>query len=249
MRSILKRRPSGSMAVAFVALLAALSGTAVALPGTNSVDSGDIKNNNVRSKDLRNNDVRGKDIRAGTVGSSDVKDNGLTGADVDESALGKVPNAANADSAANATQLGGVPASGYLQTNADTVGRSGFDVACDPTNAVFLDCATTTVPVARPSRLLVIAEAPFGVDSADTASGNCRIELNGAAVPNTTARTGFQTAAPTGNGDEANVGYGITTVTAPVSAGNHTVNIACNEDDADIDHNDSTISVVALGAG
>ena len=42
------RRPTPAMAVAFVALLAALSGTAVALPGTNSVDSGDIKNKRLR---------------------------------------------------------------------------------------------------------------------------------------------------------------------------------------------------------
>ena len=34
------RRPSASMSVAFVALIAALSGTAVALPGKNSVNSG-----------------------------------------------------------------------------------------------------------------------------------------------------------------------------------------------------------------
>ncbi len=45
MRDFLARRPSPAMAVAFVALLAALSGTAIALPGTNTVDSGDIKNN------------------------------------------------------------------------------------------------------------------------------------------------------------------------------------------------------------
>ena len=35
--------PSPAMAVAFGALLAALSGTAVALPGTGTVDSGDIR--------------------------------------------------------------------------------------------------------------------------------------------------------------------------------------------------------------
>ena len=52
MRDFLARRPSPAMAVAFVALLAALSGTAIALPGTNSVDSGDIKNSTVQSKDI-----------------------------------------------------------------------------------------------------------------------------------------------------------------------------------------------------
>ena len=123
MRRMLKRKPSGAMGVAFVALIAALSGTAVALPGTNTVDSGDIKNNSVRSKDLRNNDVRGKDIRTASVASSDVRNDSLTGADIVESSLGKVPRAATADSAttatnattaANAASLGGEPAGDYL---------------------------------------------------------------------------------------------------------------------------------------
>lgn len=132
MSKMFKRKPSGAMGVAFVALVAALSGTAVALPGTNTVDSGDIKNNSVRSKDLRNNDVRSNDIRTGTVTSSDLRDDGVTGTDVRESTLAKVPSAANADSAstatnattaanaanattaANAANLGGEPAGDYL---------------------------------------------------------------------------------------------------------------------------------------
>ena len=120
MSRMLKRKPSAAMGVAFVALVAALSGSAVALPGTSSVDSGDIKNNSVRSKDLRNNDVRGKDIRTGAVGSSDLRNDGVTGTDVRESTLARVPRAARADSATNATtasnaaSLGGEPAGDYL---------------------------------------------------------------------------------------------------------------------------------------
>jgi hypothetical protein len=52
-----RRRPSPAMAVAFVALLAALSGTAVALPGKNTVDSGDIKKGAVKRADIANNAV------------------------------------------------------------------------------------------------------------------------------------------------------------------------------------------------
>jgi hypothetical protein len=65
-------------------------------------------------------------------------------------------------------------------------------------------------------------------------------------VPNTTARTGLDVAS--NGGDEANVGFGITTVTGPTAAGTHTVSIACNQDTGDIDHNDGTISAVSLGA-
>jgi hypothetical protein len=42
MRKIFSRRPKPAMIVAFIALVAALSGSAVALPGKNTVDSGDI---------------------------------------------------------------------------------------------------------------------------------------------------------------------------------------------------------------
>jgi hypothetical protein len=126
MRRLISRRPSPAMAVAFVALLAALTGTAVALPGTNTVNSGDIVNNTIRSKDVRNNNLRGKDIRNGSLAGrdvkngsltgADVKDDSLTGADINEGTLGTVPsatNAQNAQSATNATQLGGLPPSGY----------------------------------------------------------------------------------------------------------------------------------------
>ncbi len=99
MRDLLARRPSSAMAVAFIALLAALSGTAVALPGTSTVDSGDIKNGAVATKDIKNNNVRGGDIRNSTLTGTDVRNDSLTGADVNESTLGQVPSAANAGSA------------------------------------------------------------------------------------------------------------------------------------------------------
>jgi hypothetical protein len=118
MRGFLGRRPTPAMAVAFVALLAALSGTAIALPGKNSVDSGDIKNKQVKGKDLANNSVTSKKVKAGSLNGSDVADESLTGSDVNEGSLGKVPSATNADhatSADNATTADNA-------TNADSVG-------------------------------------------------------------------------------------------------------------------------------
>jgi len=105
------------MAVAFVALLAALSGTAVALPGKNSVkkddiargavNSSDIRNNAATSSDIRNNTIRGNDVRNNSLTGSDVtrirggdvSNDSLTGSDVNEASLGKVPSAGTADSA------------------------------------------------------------------------------------------------------------------------------------------------------
>jgi hypothetical protein len=50
-----KRLPSPAMAVAFVALLAALSGTAIALPGKNTVDSGDISKGSIKPSEIARN--------------------------------------------------------------------------------------------------------------------------------------------------------------------------------------------------
>ena len=108
MRRFTSARPSPAMVVAFIALLAALSGTATALQGKNTVDSGDIKNGVVKSEDIKNGGAASKDIKNGgvttddlknnNVRGDDVRNNALTGTDIKESALGKVPSAKSVDS-------------------------------------------------------------------------------------------------------------------------------------------------------
>lgn len=111
-----KRLPSPAMAVAFVALLAALSGTAIALPGKNTVDSGDIRKGSVKPSDIARNAVRGAKVKNNSLTGSDVKkvagadvtNDSLTGSDLNEGTLAKVPSAANADTAVNAANAGTV---------------------------------------------------------------------------------------------------------------------------------------------
>lgn len=113
--------------IAYLALFFALGGTSIAavqaLP-PNSVGARQLKKNAVTNPKLKNNAVTGPK----------VKNNSLTGSDVAESTLGKVPSAANADhataadTATNATQLGGQPATAYAPTGAEAVrviGASG----------------------------------------------------------------------------------------------------------------------------
>jgi len=83
-----RRRPSPAMAVAFVALLAALSGTAIALPGKNTVDSGDIKNGTIRGKDIHKSAVTGKKVKNGSLTGADVKDASLSPSDFSGSVQG-----------------------------------------------------------------------------------------------------------------------------------------------------------------
>jgi hypothetical protein len=88
-------RQAPALVISLVALFAALSGAALALPGTQTVNSGDVKNESLKSIDLKDNKaVASSDVIDESLASTDVQDNSLTGADVDESTFGQVPNAA-----------------------------------------------------------------------------------------------------------------------------------------------------------
>ncbi len=124
-------RPSPAMAVAFVALLAALSGTAVALPGSNTVDSGDLRRGAVKNSDIargavtgskiRNGAVTGSKIQNGTITGAKLANDTVTGAQINESTLGTIPRAERANTAGtaeSANTAGGRRTAG----NANTVG-------------------------------------------------------------------------------------------------------------------------------
>ena len=82
-----------ALAVSLVALFAAITGAAAALPGSQTVNSGDIKNETVKSIDLKDGkavastdvideSLLGVDVKDGEIASADVADDSLTSADV-----------------------------------------------------------------------------------------------------------------------------------------------------------------------
>ena len=82
-----------------LALLVALGGGGAAMAAVvakNSVGSPQIKNQSIRAIDIKNDAVRGPKVR----------NDSLKGADVDESSLGQVPDALNADVATTAVTSG-----------------------------------------------------------------------------------------------------------------------------------------------
>lgn len=81
-------RPSGSTVIAFVAIFALISSSAVA--------SG-LGRNSVTNKSIRKNAVTGSKVRNGSLTGADIKNNSLSGQDIKESTLGTVPRASNAD--------------------------------------------------------------------------------------------------------------------------------------------------------
>jgi hypothetical protein len=92
--------------IAMIALFVSLGGVSYGLAGKNTVFSDDIVNGSVKAKDLKNGGVTSKDIRDNTVRGVDIGDETVNGSDIIESSLGKVPNAANADSADSAAPSG-----------------------------------------------------------------------------------------------------------------------------------------------
>ena len=75
------------MIVAIVALVAAMSGAAVALPGKNTVKSNDIAKDAVKSSDIAKEAVSSAEITDDKVKSKDLQDDGIKGKDVGEAAL------------------------------------------------------------------------------------------------------------------------------------------------------------------
>ena len=77
-----------ALVISLVALFAALSGAALALPGTETVNSGDIKNNAVKSIDLKDNAaVTTDDVVDETLTGTDVADETIAGNDVQDETI------------------------------------------------------------------------------------------------------------------------------------------------------------------
>jgi hypothetical protein len=131
-RSATSSRPSPAMVVAVIALFVALGGSAAALSGKNTVDSGDIINGEVKSKDVENNS--------------------LTGTDILESSLGPVPNAADAatlDSLDSSDFGYGITSVSYNPNEAATEYLPGLGSSFGPASATepSVDLMTALAPL------------------------------------------------------------------------------------------------------
>jgi hypothetical protein len=124
------------MIVALIALIVALGGTSYA--------AFRLPKNSVGSKQLKKNAVTTAKIKNGAVTGAKVARQSLTGANIVASSLGQVPNAIHAnsaDSATNASQLGGIGASSYLSRYERVVGTAS---AMDATQVKFVPVSCPT---------------------------------------------------------------------------------------------------------
>lgn len=224
--------------VAYVALFFALTGTATALSGSNTVFSDDIVNGQVKRGDLAPNAVStsrvadesllGSDVRAGSLSGSDVNDGSLSGSDVGadtltgekirESSLAEVPSAA----------VGGR-------------GAASTEGTCDPEDEVFVSCGFVSLNVpsgASGARALLVGRIRARFDDG-TGVGSCRLATSTVGpVPNSTVPQ---------DTIQGSAYAPLTGVTPPLSPGRvNDFGIECTEEAGGIRYDEAAIEAVLI---
>jgi hypothetical protein len=152
----------------------------------------------IGSGDIRNNSVRSADLKNHrAVGGRDVRPDTLKSKQVDEASL-------------KASEF--APLSSNIRRN------------CDPSTATFVDCATTTVRLRHPGRLLLIGTGEF-VSSGAPASVRCGIGVDGAVPSEDVVSPGESATDNTDIG--ATQGFAMTRVSDRLGAGTHHVALQC----------------------
>jgi hypothetical protein len=105
------------MIVALIALFVALGGSSYAVTKistknlrTGAVNSRVVKNNSLKSGDIRNESLTGSDIKTDSIKNADIDNSNLQAKSADTAG-----RATTADTASNATSLGGVAAANFTQ--------------------------------------------------------------------------------------------------------------------------------------
>ena len=119
-QAVRPRTPSPAMVVAIIALFIALGGSAFAAIQKNAVGTRQLRSKAVTTGKIANNAINGAKVANGS----------LSGQDINLGALGTVPRATSADTAANANTLGGHSA--VCPANAILLRGTCFDGAPGP---------------------------------------------------------------------------------------------------------------------
>lgn len=256
-----------------LALFLVLGGGAAYATGT--IGSADIIDESVRSVDLLNNTIHSADIRDDTaggglraadlgprsVGVSELDPGAFAGPDITQdsptSPFEIANDAVQTSEVLDGTLVGADIASSSL-TGADVAPESltGSDISeatlggfdghdayrdhCDtPSDNTFRECLSVTFELGRPMEVLVMygGGGGHGSNNGDIAYGECRTRLDGA-----------DKLEPVNlwNPRATPVGMAAIFDVMSLSAGTHTVALACREDPTDMEFYDLTIGVVEL---
>ena len=214
--------------VGYVALFFALSASAYAAGlAPDSVRSKHIKDGQVQQADIAPDAIVSSNVLNGSLGGSDLGSNTVGGQQIAESTLGEVPNATIAGHG------------GY--------GRSGSPGSCDPTDALYITCASVTLNPSAPARFLVTATFTAqtdGSDEDDEGTGTCRLgSSTSGGIPDTP--TGFGLVSPKDSryGSERMT---VTAITDDYGPGNYTFGLDCKEAISGIHIVQARVTAVAI---
>lgn len=253
-------RPSPAAVIAVVALVFAVSGVAVALPGKNSVTTKDIKKNAVTAAKIKKGAVTGAKLGDGAVSTAKLGNDAVTGAKVDEATLGKVPVATSADSATKAeTATKATSAdSATKATTADNAleleGRTLTQVR--PIAVGLKDETTQGLDASEPETVMavnitipaggadVVINASMEIDNetGSQAGSSCRIKFSGSVASSTVNLTMT---------DGHNYSLPLTAFVNNAGAGTRQALVECQGSIADdgVDFINGDLSVIALPTG
>lgn len=162
--------------------------------------------NSVGSNSIRNGAVSGQKLAPSAVTGADVADGSLGGADLSSAAL--------AD---------------------HSLGRSATNpnLACQPPTAT--TCATVTLNLGAPARVLVLAD---GTPDNTLSDGACQLTADGAGLS-------YGNDNINGQGQDT---FGLTDVTGVLAAGSHTFTMICSANIPGFQVENTHISAVSLSA-
>jgi hypothetical protein len=189
--------------------------------------------NTVGPKQLKKNAVTTAKIKNEAITTSKLRNDAATGDKVNESTLGQVPSAANANTVGGLTpEKFSVAGSGYKAT------------VCDPTSTTFIVCTSVSLDLPHAGQVVLVGAG--GQNSfAGIAEGTCEFSVNGVASATPSVDPGE--AASDNTFSSAQNGFALTSVTGALSAGTHTFALVCNERVGDAEFHDTTISAQLVG--
>jgi hypothetical protein len=203
------------MVVAFIALLAALSGTAVAVPGKNTVDSGDIKKGAVKRSDVGTN----------AITSAKVRDDSLLLSDFQASERTKLTGPPGAQGAQGAQGPQGQQGPQGLQGPQGPPGPTAAAVTTgtNPDTGAFCCFQPATITTTTTGKLLATLYLR-GFSFSCNASGSCSVKvgayLNGSPIPNAAV-----TVSASASQSRDLTGMVVSGIASDVPAGTHNVGI------------------------
>jgi hypothetical protein len=223
--------------VGYIALFVALGGTG-AYASHLVVNSSDVVNESLLSQDVKGQ--VGSDTTAAVNGT-------LTGADISGQPSNRRVGQKFIDGSLTTSDIkdGSLTANDINPATLGTLTRGRATTSfCNPESTSFEDCGAVTIFLTKPSRVLVVASGMWYSVSGGPTRGVCRIGVDGSPLE----PSAFPGQLLSNSDAVHEQAVTLTNVTSPLTLGDHTIGLACNQEQGNIDFDETFVSVALLGS-